>query len=97
MRLPGGREHKFKCPLCGGSSFGSAILDPNTPVTSRMHRYCHGDDAGDGVAGCTFNWPDEDDWKYFLVDGIRLSETAYASVQEEDRKIQIEGVEEDYR
>lgn len=60
----------FKCPDCGGSSFGSAATtsEPAGP----LHRYCHGNDAGDGRAGCKFSWPEKDDWKHFLLNGKKL-------------------------
>lgn len=91
MKLPGGPEEKFECPRCGGSSFGSVLLDPGNPGASPMHRYCHGDDAGDGAVGCIFDWPDEDDWKYFLVNGVKLSKSEYALIQEQIRGLSIEG------
>ena len=50
---------RFRCPECGGSSFGSS-----GPPHS-LHRFCHGDDAGDGAHDCKFNWPERDDPKYF--------------------------------
>ena len=56
-----------------------------------MDRYCHGNDAGDGAAGCDFKWPDEHDWKYFLVEGKRLTQSEYAALQERNRKISVEG------
>lgn len=57
----------FRCPDCGGSSYGSAMatLDPAT----RLHRSCHGNNAGDGRAGCTFSWSGHEDWKYFRCNG----------------------------
>lgn len=61
------------------------------PATSPMQRYCHGDDARDGTSGCTFNWPDADDWKYFLVEGKRLPQAEYEKLQESNRQISIEG------
>lgn len=89
--MPRGPDQKFQCPLCGGSSFGSVLLDPEEPAASSMHRYCHGNDAGDGVAGCKFNWPDEDDWKYFLVDGKKLNQKEFAAVEERIRSLSVEG------
>lgn len=60
----------FKCPLCGGSSFGSAWYHGlDGPCT----RACHGDDAGDGMRGCLFEWPEIDDWKYFTYDGVKAA------------------------
>lgn len=91
MGLPGAPNERFQCPLCGGSSFGSELLDPEHPATSRMRRYCHGNDAGDGMHGCKFNWSDEDDWKYFLVDGRKLSKPEYLEVQEQIRRLMVEG------
>ena len=90
MRIPGGPEETFQCPQCGGSSFGSTLLDPSNP-SGAMHRYCHGDDAQDGIAGCTFNWPEEEDWRYFLVDGCKLTQEEFARVQEAIRRLSIPG------
>lgn len=92
MRIPGGLDQRFLCPQCCGSAFGSVLLDLKNPATSRMHRYCHGDDAKDGIAGCTFNWPNEDDWRYFLVDGRKLTQEEYRRVQEAVRQLSIEGL-----
>jgi len=92
MRIPGLPDQRFQCPQCGGSSFGSVLLDPESPAVSRMHRYCHGDDAEDGIAGCTFNWPEEDDWRYFLVDGQKLTQEEFRRVEEEIRHLSIEGI-----
>lgn len=81
---------KFKCPSCGGSSFGST-MDTSDLAHGPMHRYCHGNDAGDGVHGCTFNWPDIEDWKYFLVNGIKLSQEGHDAFREKLRNISVEG------
>jgi len=91
MRVPGGPDQKFQCPLCGGSSFGSVLLDPEKPAISSMHRYCHGNDAGDGIAGCGFNWHDKDDWKYFLVDGKKLTQAEFEVIEQRIRGISVEG------
>jgi len=56
-----------------------------------MHRYCHGNDAGDGVAGCIFDWPDKDDWKYFLVAGVKLTAKDYAASEAKIRSMIVEG------
>jgi hypothetical protein len=65
----------FKCPLCGGSKFGSMILgrDPNGP----MVRYCHSRIAS---MTCTFSWPEADDWKHMLVDGAKLDVHEFEAV-----------------
>lgn len=81
---------RFRCPKCGGSSFGS-ICDAADPLNKPMHRYCHGNDAGDGQAGCKFDWPDTDDWKYFLVNGARLSQADYKAFRDRLRGMSIEG------
>lgn len=91
MSPPGFPPQRFQCPRCGGSSFGSILLDPEHLVMSPMHRYCHGNDAGDGVAGCDFNWPDEDDWKHFLVEGKKLPQAEFAALQERIRQTSVEG------
>lgn len=82
-------DMRFKCPECGGSSFGSSMdsTDPSGP----MHRYCHGNDAGDGKPGCKFNWPDQQDWKYFSVAGQMLTQDAYDTLMAEVRKIGVAG------
>lgn len=90
MSKPFPPRDRFECPLCRGSSFGSTLLDPAKPATSPMHRYCHGADGGDGQAGCTFDWPDEDDWKYFLVEGKRLSKEDFAAHMNMIRSTPIE-------
>lgn len=81
---------RFHCPRCGGSSFGS-VLDPKDPK-GPMHRYCHGNAAGDGIAGCKFNWPNIDDWKHFLVDGVRLDIEEYAAVEAKIRSMSVIGL-----
>lgn len=61
----------FKCPDCGGSAFGSMAVDQQNP-SGPLERFCHGDDAHDGKAGCRFNWPEKDDWKHFICNGKKL-------------------------
>jgi hypothetical protein len=56
-----------------------------------MHRNCHGDDADDGVDGCKFNWPDEDDWKYFLVEGRKLTRQEHEAIRAKIRGMSVEG------
>ena len=80
---------RFQCPSCGGSSFGSTMAHGN-PM-GPMHRYCHGNDAGNGKAGCQFNWPEADDWKYFLVNCIKLSKEGHNAFREKLRRISVEG------
>lgn len=82
---------RFKCPLCGGSSFGS-VLDTKDPINGPTHRYCHGNDAGDGRTGCTFNWPDIDDWKFFLVDGMQFSKEEHRAFRERLRRKSVRGL-----
>lgn len=81
----------FKCPRCGGRSFGS-VLDPKDPKAP-MHRYCHGFVKG---VGCRFNWPDKDDWKYFLVDDAKLTAEEYAAVEAKIRSIPVIGLGPDF-
>lgn len=81
---------KFKCPKCGGSSFGSVMSDPNP--AGPVHRYCHGNDAHDGHSGCMFEWWDADDWKYFLVDGAKLGRAAFKKTMKEIMETPIEGL-----
>lgn len=81
-------DTRFKCPHCGGSSFGSTL---HGMADGPMHRYCHGNDAGDSIVGCTFNWPDKDDWRYFLVDGKKVSAEEWAAVEAKIRGISVEG------
>lgn len=64
-----GFDITFKCPDCGGSSFGSSY---ERGVDSPPTRYCHGDDARNGRAGCRFSWPERHDWKYFSVNGKKM-------------------------
>ena len=82
-------DHRFKCPSCGGSSFGS-VLEVEDPKGS-MRRYCHGNDAGDGRRGCHFTFPDREDWMYFSVNGKKLNQVEYAAAMEELRKIPFIG------
>jgi hypothetical protein len=80
----------FKCPDCGGSSFGSASTTPDP--TGPCHRYCHGDDARDGRAGCKFNWPEKDDWKYFTCQGKKVaSSQEYEAILEKIRPGPVAG------
>ena len=61
------RESSFKCPRCGGSSFGTN-MNTNTG-------HCHGDDAGDGKEGCTFTWNRSEDRRYFHYTGRVMPNT----------------------
>ena len=72
----------FRCPRCGGSRYGSTLdaMNPEAP----MHRRCHGVD-------CDFNWPEKDDWRHFLVDGVKLTRDQYDAVQARIRRISVEG------
>jgi hypothetical protein len=80
---------RFTCPACGGSAFGS-VMDTDDPL-GPMTRFCHGDDAGDGRAGCRFQWPSGDDWKHNLVEGRRLTEREFADVMTEIRNTPVAG------
>lgn len=80
----------FRCPDCGGSSFGSAATTPD-PGGS-LHRYCHGNSAGDGRAGCRFNWPEKNDWKYFLANGRKLGEAEYQAILDQMRRTPVCGI-----
>ena len=66
-------------------------MDPKDPIGGPMHRLCHGNDAGDGRSGCNFGWWDRDDWKFFLVEGKRLTQPKYAALEAEIRKIAVVG------
>jgi hypothetical protein len=59
-----GFQMRFRCPECGGSSFGSSGTPPN------LQRTCHGNDAGDGKHGCKFRWPEKHDHKYFFLHSV---------------------------
>ncbi len=68
---------RFKCPVCGGSAFGSS-MDENDPADGPMTRYCHGNDAGDSTRRtCPFQFQSDEDWKYFTVNGQKLDAKAY--------------------
>jgi hypothetical protein len=74
----------FKCPLCGGSKFGSMILgrDPNGP----MVRHCHG---RNGPLGCEFSWPEAEDWRYMIVDGAKLDVHEFEAVMARVRRTPV--------
>lgn len=78
---------RFRCPTCQGSAFGS-VLDADDPKGA-MHRYCHGNDAGDGALGCKFNWPQKDDWRYFTVEGQKLDREAFEAKMKEIQRISV--------
>ncbi len=68
---------RFKCPVCGGSAFGSS-MDENDPADGPMTRYCHGNDAGDSTRRtCPFRFTSDEDWKYFTINGRQVSAKEY--------------------
>lgn len=81
----------FGCPDCGGSSFGSAATTPDP--TGPLDRYCHGNNAGDGRAGCKFSWPEAEDWKHFSLDGKKFkSAQEYRALMDKMRQTPIAGM-----
>lgn len=75
----------FKCPDCGGSAFGSMAVDLADP-SGPLERFCHGDDAKDGRAGCRFSWHERDDWKYFSCNGKKVATAReYEAIMEKIR------------
>ncbi len=73
------RDMQFQCPKCGGSAFGSTQEGDDS-----MTRYCHGDDARDSTRSvCSFTFPMDDDWRYFLVHGKHVSKAQYAAALKE--------------
>lgn len=70
-----GPTFTFQCPECGGGKFGSVDSRPSNSV---LERFCHG--------SCAFRWMEVDDYKYFLVDGVKLSREAYADAERKLKK-----------
>ena len=66
---------EFECPECGSSCFGSRG-EINTPLT----RTCGSEE------GCTFEWPEADDWKYFgeVTRKVAESPEEYEKLEKED-------------
>ncbi len=86
-----GLDFRFKCPECGGSSFGSTIIGTNPD--GPMHRRCKGNRSGrdaEGRDGCTFEWGEHEDWKYFHHKGQFLSQADYNAVMEKLRNTPFE-------
>lgn len=78
-------EILLRCPQCSGYRFGSAT-DGQGNI---LHRTCNGhtfhlNPAGTiEIKGCYFQWPPEDDYKYFVVMG------SFESAEEYDRKLKF--------
>lgn len=53
-----GWTKEFRCPRCGGRSFGSTALDTKNPARSPLERMCH-------TINCGFTWMDKDDRQHF--------------------------------
>ncbi len=79
-------DQTFRCPTCGSTCFGSwgDAADPRRP----MQRSCHG---RIGAQNCRFTWPEKDDWKYFLVDGVKLDVMEYAAFEAHMRSMTFVG------
>jgi hypothetical protein len=54
-----------------------------------MERYCHGFVSHQR---CRFTWRDQDDWKYFLVDGVKLDVMEYDAVMARIRSTPAIGI-----
>ncbi len=56
---------EFKCPDCGGYTFGSSLQ-----ADGSWERLCHGyvlsADPKELSRSCVFTWHQRDDWKYFI-------------------------------
>ncbi len=52
-------KYKFQCPVCQGDKFGSSVQPNNS-----LQRFCH--DYLPGGMRCTFTWPQDDDYLYFV-------------------------------
>jgi hypothetical protein len=88
-----GIDLTFKCPECGGSSFGSWTDDDSQNPDAKWTRCCHGDDAQDGRHGCRFTFPEKDDWKYFLCNGKKIETSAeYDIIMEKIRSTPAYGI-----
>ncbi len=83
-----GLDFQFKCPECGGRSFGSSIIGTNPD--GPMHRSCKGNRNGTGREGCTFQWDNHEDWKYFHHKGQFLAKAEYNAVMEKLRNTPLE-------
>lgn len=57
-----------------------------------MQRFCHGTNPKDNTRRCSFTWMENKDWKYFTVDGVKLSRKEYLAFEAKLRSISIEGV-----
>jgi hypothetical protein len=87
-----GFDLQFQCPDCGGSSFGSMAEDLQNPAGPVL-RFCHGNDAGDGRAGCRFSFHERDDWKYFTCNGEKIQSPAqYDAIMEKIRSTLSYGI-----
>jgi hypothetical protein len=49
---------KFECPKCGSFMYGSSGC-----VSGPVTRHCHGNEK----IRCDFSFPEEEDWKHFLI------------------------------
>ena len=76
----------FRCPTCDSTCFGSWV-DPDDPKKP-MQRSCHG---RIGQHNCRFTWSEKDDWKYLLVDGVKLDVMEYAAVEANIRSMTFVG------